>query len=98
MALMSETNGGGGPQRPGQSRLAQGANTPMAKTVALVVVAFIVGIVMVNIVGDDGGTAKTTKTTASTTPSSNSTTPSSTETTGGGKGTTTTVKASNTAI
>ncbi len=79
MAPMSESSGNG-PQRPGQSRLAAGANTPMAKTVALVVVALIIGIVMINIVGDGGSTAKTTsKTTASTAP--NGTTPTTSSTT-----------------
>lgn len=88
MDAMAESGGNGG-QRSGQSRFAAGANNPMAKTVALVVVALIVGIVLINIVGNGGSTAKTTAdTTPTTTPGSTavSTTPST------GHGATTTTK------
>jgi hypothetical protein len=86
---------GNDPQRPGQHRLASGANTPMAKTIALVVVALVIGVVMINIVGDGGGSAaKTAKTTTTIAGTSNSTTattaPGTTRTTGT---TATTVKA-----
>src|SRR3954451_5166457 len=89
---MADTGGGGkGPQRPKQNRITAGANTPMAKTIALVVLALIIGIVMINIVGDDGGTAKTVSPTTTTAPSTNSTT-GTTAPPGTNKSTTTTVK------
>jgi hypothetical protein len=96
---MSESSGGAnGPQRPSQSRLAASANTPMAKTVALVVLALIIGIVMINIVGDGGSTAKTAATT--TTPPTTSAATNTTQTTTATKhnSTTTTVKKSNTTV
>ena len=94
---MSESNGGNGPRRPSQSRLAASANTPMAKTVALVVLALIIGIVMINIVGDGGSTAKTAATT--TTPTTSGTT-NTTQTTTATKhnSTTTTVKKTNAVV
>jgi hypothetical protein len=87
---MADT-GGNGPQRPSQNRLAAGANNPMAKTIALVVLAVIVGIVLINIVGDDGSTAKTSSSTTTIATSSSST---PTTSTGTNKSTTTTTKKS----
>ena len=89
MGHMAESSGNGG-QRPGQGRLAAGANTPMAKTLALVVVALIVGIVLINIVGNGGSTSKTLKPT--TTTSSSTTQPGGSTTTA--RGATTTTKSS----
>ena len=96
---MSESNGGNGPRRPSQSRLAASANTPMAKTVALVVLALIIGIVMINIVGDGGSTAKVAATTTSPTTSATTNTNSTpTTTTTKHNSTTTTAKKTNTTV
>jgi hypothetical protein len=86
---------GNGPERSTQNRLAS-ANTPMAKTALLVVVALILGIVMINIVGGGGSTAKTAATT--TLPATSSTTRTSTKGTTAGSTTTTTRKKGATVI
>jgi hypothetical protein len=89
---------GNGPERPTQNRLAS-ANTPMAKTALLVVVALIIGIVMINIVGGGGGsTAKTSPTTTPAITSGSTTTTSSTKGTTGGNSTTTTTKKQSTVV
>lgn len=79
----------GSQKRPTPSELVAGANPQMAKTVALVVVALIIGIVMLNIVDDGGTTAKvstggnTQKTTTTKHTSSTGSTPRATTTTTG---------------
>jgi hypothetical protein len=93
MGGMAESSGNG-PQRPGQARL---ADSYMAKTVALVVVALIVGIVLINIVDDGGSTAKTSSNTTPTT-TSTGTTPTSTKTPTTSKRATTTTTKKSTAL
>src|SRR3954454_4791768 len=97
MAGMADT-GGNGPPRPPANRSAAGANTPMAKTIALVGLALIIGIVMINIVGDDGDTVKTVAPSTTVAPTKSSSTTLATTATTGGNATTTTAKASGAVI